>query len=59
MHLSIDSVAQPHTVSLTGNTRYAGNFGLWQGPLNSGTHDVALEYRASAKTENTVSSELE
>ena len=59
MRLSIDSVAQSHTASLTGNTRYAGNFGLWQGSLNSGSHDVALEYRASAKTENTVSSDLE
>ena len=59
MRLSVDSVAQPHTVSLTGNTLYAGNFGLWQGPLNSGTHDVALEYRASAKTDNTVSSDSE
>ena len=59
MRLSIDSVTQPHTVSLTGNTQYAGNFGLWQGPINSGAHNVALEYRASAKTENTVSSDLE
>ena len=27
--LSIDSVAQQHTASLTGNTAYTGNFGLW------------------------------
>ena len=59
MRLNIDSVAQPHTISLTGNTPYAGNFGLWQGSLNSGAHKISLEYRASAKTTNTVSSDLE
>ena len=59
MRLNIDSVAQPHTMSLTGNTRYAGDFGLWQGSLNSGAHKISLEYRASAKTNNVVSSDLE
>ena len=33
MSLSIDSVVQKHTVSLTGDTYYVGNFGLWQGSL--------------------------
>ena len=59
MHLSIDSVIQKHTVSLTGNTAYAGNFGLWQGSLSSGAHKVTLDYRATAKTDSTVSSALE
>ena len=60
MRLSINSVAQPHTVSLTGNTTYyVGNFGLWQGSLRSGTYKVALEYRSSARTVNTVSADLE
>lgn len=59
MRLSIDSVVQPHTVSLTGNTRYAGNFGLWQGSLNSGNRKIVLQYRSSANTVNTVSSQLE
>ena len=40
MRLSIDSVPQKHTVPLTGNTVYAGNFGLWQGALNPGGHKV-------------------
>ena len=59
MRLSINSAAQPHTISLTGNTRYTGNFGLWQGSLNSGTYKVALEYRSSTKSVNTVSADLE
>ena len=59
MHLSIDSVVQKHTVSLTGGTAYIGNFGLWQGSLSSGAHKATLDYRATAKTSNTVSSDLE
>ena len=59
MRLSIDSVAQKHTASLTGDTIFAGNFGLWQGSLNSGAHKVTLDYRSPVKTENTVSSDLE
>ena len=59
MHLNIDSVVQKHTVSLTGNTAYVGNFGLWQGSLNSGAHKVTLDYHTTAKTDNTVSSDLE
>jgi len=35
MRLSIDSVPQKHTLSLTGDTIFAGNFGLWQGPLGA------------------------
>ena len=59
MCLSIDSVVQKHTVSLTGDTQYAGNFGLWQGSLNSGAHKATLDYRSPAKTTNSVSSSLE
>ena len=59
MRLSIDSLAQKHTASLTGNTAYAGNFGLWQGSLNSGVHKVTLDYRTPTSTTNTVSSDLE
>jgi len=59
MRLSIDSVAQKHTASLTGDTKYAGNFGLWQGSLSSGTHKVTLDYRSPANSHNTVSSDLE
>ena len=56
MRLSIDSVVQKHTVSLTGDTVYAGNFGLWQGSLNGGDHSVTLDYRSPVKTHNTISS---
>jgi len=59
MRLNIDSVPQRHTISLTGNTRHIGNFGLWQGSLNAGDHEVTLEYRASAQTTNTVSQNLD
>ena len=59
MRLSIDSDAQKHTVSLTRDTSYAGNFGLWQGSLNTGSHKATLDYRSPVKTANTVSSDLE
>ena len=59
MRLSIDSVSQQHTVSLTGNTVYAGNFGLWQGSLNSGAHKITLDYRTPVKTSNLISPNLD
>ena len=59
LRLSIDSVAQKHTVSLSGDTRYAPNFGLWQGSLKSGAHKVTLDYRSPVETDNTVSSDLD
>ena len=59
MRLSIDSVTQKHTASLTGNTAFAGNFGLWQGSLKSGAHKITLDYRTPAKTTNTVSPNLD
>ena len=59
MRLSIDSVVQKHTASLTGDTAYAGNFGLWQGSLGSGAHKVTLDYRSTAQTTNTVSPNLD
>ena len=55
MRLSIDSVPQKHTVSITGDTKYAGNFGLWQGLFNSGAHKITFDYRTPAKTTNTIS----
>ena len=59
MRLNIDLVPQQHTVSLTGDTEYVGNFGLWQGALGSGPHEIILEYRTPGLSENTVSSNLE
>ena len=41
----INSDIQKHTVDHSGLTRYYGNFGLWQGSLNSGTHTIIVEYR--------------
>ena len=59
MHLTIDSAVQKHTVSLTGNTDYAGNFGLWQDSLSSGAHKLTLDYHSPVRITNTVSSDLE
>ena len=59
MRLSIDSVAQKHTVSLAGDLAYIGNFGLWQGSLSNGAHSVTLDYRSPVKTDNAVSTDLE
>ena len=59
MGLSINSVVQKHTVSLTGNTEYAGNFGLWQGSLNNGAHKVTLDYRTPRETSNGISPNLD
>jgi len=59
MRLSIDSIPQKHTVSLTGNTYNFGNFGLWQGSLGSGAHKVTLDYCSPINTHNIVSSDLE
>ena len=59
MHLNIDSVAQKHTVSLTGDTTFAGNFGLWQGSLDIGSHKVTLDYCGPAKTNNNAAPQQE
>jgi len=59
MHLSIDSVPQKYSKSITGNTALVGDSGIWQGSLNSGAHKVSLNYCTPVKTDNTVSSDLE
>ena len=59
MRLSIDSVVQNHTVSLTGDTAYTGNFGLWQGSLNGNHHVITLDYRTPVKSTNRVSPNLD
>ena len=45
MRLSINSVPLKHTMALSADNAFIGNFGMWQGPLSSGTHKLALEYR--------------
>ena len=44
--LLIDSVPIKHTASITGNTYYAGNSGMWQGVLPSGRHTIAVQHRS-------------
>jgi len=43
--VSVDHVPLKHTATHSANTTYVGNFGMWQGPLTTGTHKLALEYR--------------
>ena len=44
--LAIDSVPINQTSSITGNTYFAGNSGMWQGLLSSGRHRITLEHRS-------------
>ena len=59
MRLSIDSIPQKHTVSISGYSRFLGNFGLWQGFLKTGAHKITLDYRSPTKTLNFVSPNLD
>ena len=45
--IKINSVIQKHTVYHSGFTGslYYGNFGLWQGSLDAGTHIISVEHR--------------
>ena len=47
--IKINSSIQKHTVYHSGRTAYYGNFGLWQGSLDTGTHNILVEYRNSHK----------
>ena len=51
-HIKVNSVIQKHTVYYSGNSYYYGNFGLWQGSLNSGTHTILVEYRNKYAAKN-------
>ena len=57
MRLRIGNTVQKHTVSLVGDTTYAGNFGLWQGAFKAGEHTFVVDYRSPASTTNSVSAE--
>ena len=46
----MNSAIQKHTVYHSGYSLYYGNFGLWQGSLNAGTHTILVEYRNNGKT---------
>ena len=51
-HIKINSAIQKHTVYHSGysGSLYYGNFGLWQGSLNPGTHTILVEHRNNGKT---------
>ena len=46
--LLIDSIPTEHTASITGNTYFAGNSGMWQGILSSGSHTITVQHRSSS-----------
>ena len=43
--IKINNAIEKHTVYHSGCSNYHGNFGLWQGSLNSGTITILVEYR--------------
>ena len=42
--IKINSAIQKHTVYQSSYTPYYGNFGLWQGSLNAGTHTISVQW---------------
>ena len=51
--IKINAVVEKHSTFHSGYTNYYGNFGLWQGSLNSGSHTIVIEYRNREATQNT------
>ena len=45
--LTKNSIPIKHTTSITGNGKYAGNSGLWQGVLAEGNHTFCIEYSSN------------
>ena len=43
--MKINNAIEKHTAFHSGYAHYYGNFGLWQGSLDSGTHSILVEYR--------------
>ena len=50
--MKINNAIEKHTAFHSGYAHYYGNFGLWQGSLDSGTHSILVEYRNSLATRN-------
>ena len=50
--IKINTAIEKHTRFHSGNSHYYGNFGLWQGSLNSGTHTILVEYRNDRAAKN-------
>ena len=46
--LLIDSIPTKHIASITGNNYFAGNSGMWQGILSSGTHTITVQHRSGS-----------
>ena len=51
--IKINSDIQKHTKYGAAFSKYNGNFGLWQGSLNFGTHTILVEYRNRYATKST------
>ena len=49
--LVINSVIQPHTMSIRGNSgnEHAGLFGFWQGSLPAGSYQITVQHRGGAR----------
>ena len=50
--IKINTAVEKHIAFHSGYAKYYGNFGLWQGSLNSGTHAILVEYRNRDATKN-------
>jgi len=55
--LSINSIPQPHTSSIRGNSGVilAGLFGLWQGSLSTGTYRFTVQHRGGSSGKHSTS----
>jgi len=47
--LTRNSVPMEHTTSISGNTLYTGNTGVWVGALDQGGHNICIQYARSGK----------
>ena len=47
--LTMNSVPMEHTTSISGNTLYTGNTGVWVGGLDKGDYKICLQYARSGK----------
>ena len=50
--MKIGTIIEKHTAFHSGYEKYYGNFGMWQGSLDSGTHAIAVEYRTDIAAKN-------
>ena len=52
--IKIGTAIEKHTAfhSGKGSANYFGNFGLWQGSLDSGTHSITVEHCSSKEIKN-------